>query len=124
MSVIAKRFQAVRREIADAADAVGRDPADIDIVAISKTVGPAEIEQAMAAGIYDFGENRAQELCGKQALFPDVRWHFVGTLQSRKARDVVGKADLIHSADRLKILRVVNRIAGYALPFTMRWYGE
>jgi pyridoxal phosphate enzyme (YggS family) len=97
--------------VVDAADVVGRDPSDIKIVAVSKTVGPEEIELAMSAGIRDFGENRAQELCGKHALFPDVRWHFVGTLQSRKARDVVGHSSLIHSVDRKKILRVIDEIA-------------
>jgi pyridoxal phosphate enzyme (YggS family) len=111
VSAIAERFWAVREQVADAADAVGRDPSDVTIVAVSKTVGPEEIEQGIAAGIKDFGENRAQEFCGKQALFPDMRWHFVGTLQSRKAREVVGSANLIHSADRPKILRVASDLA-------------
>ncbi|GAB4273705.1 MAG: YggS family pyridoxal phosphate-dependent enzyme [Coriobacteriia bacterium] len=111
MSAIAERYRAVRRQVADAADAVGRDPSEITIVAVSKTVGPNAIEQAIRAGISDFGENRAQELCGKHALFPDVRWHFVGTLQSRKVREVVAAATLIHSVDRMKVLRKIDEVA-------------
>ena len=111
MGAIAERYRAVRERVAAAADIAGRDPADVTIVAVSKTVGPQKIERAMAAGIHDFGENRAQDFCDKRALFPDERWHFVGTLQSRKARFVVGKADLIHSVDRTRLLDVLGRSA-------------
>lgn len=111
MSAIAERFQAVRNQVADAADAVGRDPSEITIVAVSKTVGAEEVERAIAAGVTDFGENRPQEFCGKQALFPDARWHFVGTLQSRQVRNVVARAELIHSVDRPKVLRVIDEVA-------------
>jgi pyridoxal phosphate enzyme (YggS family) len=112
LGAIAERYERVQSEIESAADAVGRDPSEVTVVAVSKTVGPDAIGRAAAAGIHDFGENRAQEFCDKQALFPDERWHFVGTLQSRKARFVVGKADLIHSIDRTRILDVVDRLAG------------
>lgn len=112
MSAIAQRYRAVRQSVCDAADVVGRDPDEVAVVAVSKTVGPREIETAIAAGITDFGENRAQEFEGKHGLFPDVTWHFVGTLQSRQASHVVGKADLIHSLDRPKLLRVIDDLAG------------
>jgi len=111
MPHIAERYDAVRRAVADAADCAGRDPGDVLIVAVTKTVGPDEIRQAIAAGMRDFGENRVQEFLGKHGLFPDVRWHFIGTLQSNKAKDVVGKAHLIHSVDSLKLLRVIDRHA-------------
>lgn len=111
MSAIAERYRAVRERIADAADVVGRTPDEIELVTVSKTVGPSEIEAAIAAGMRDFGENRAQEFYSKQSLFPEVRWHFVGTLQSRKAKWVVGKAELIHSVDRVKLLRVIDELA-------------
>ncbi|WP_267192538.1 YggS family pyridoxal phosphate-dependent enzyme [Parvivirga hydrogeniphila] len=111
MSVIAERYRAVRRAVADAADAAGRDPDDITIVAVTKNVGVAEIRQAIAAGIRDFGENRVQEFLGKYGLFPDVRWHFIGTLQSNKVKDVVGRAVLIHSVDSVDLLARIDRIA-------------
>jgi pyridoxal phosphate enzyme (YggS family) len=97
--------------VADAADAAGRDPDDITIVAVTKNVGVAEIRQAIAAGIRDFGENRVQEFLGKYGLFPDVRWHFIGTLQSNKVKDVVGRAVLIHSVDSVDLLARIDRIA-------------
>ena len=59
----------------------------------------------------DFGENRAQEFIGKYGLFPHVRWHFIGTLQTNKVKDVVGRAHLIHSVDSLHLLRAIDRRA-------------
>ena len=108
MGAIAERYLAVRKRVADAADCVGRSAGEITIVAISKTVGPAEIRQAVIAGIEDFGENRAQDFVTKHALFPEVRWHFVGTLQSNKVGMVVGKAALIHSVDSIKLLKAID----------------
>lgn len=104
----------VRRRVADAADLAGRDPAEIALVAVTKTVGVAEIRQAIAAGMHDFGENRAQEFVGKQALFPDERWHFIGTLQTNKVKHVVGRAHLIHSVDSMHLLRAIDRRASEA----------
>ena len=60
MSAVAERYRKVLREIADAADVAGRDPADIRLVAVTKTVGITEVAQAVAAGMHEFGENRAQ----------------------------------------------------------------
>lgn len=111
MSAIAERYQAVRRQVADAADCAGRSPDDITIVAVTKTVGVAEIRQALAAGMHHFGENRVQEFEGKFGLFPEADWHFIGTLQTNKVKDVVGKAHLIHSVDSLKLLDTIDRKA-------------
>lgn len=111
MSAIAERYRKVLREVADAADMAGRDPQDVTVVAVTKTVGIPEVRQAIAAGIHDFGENRAQEFGGKQGLFPDEAWHFIGTLQSNKVKQVVGKAALIHSIDSLNLLQVVDQRA-------------
>lgn len=112
MSQIAERYDAVRCRIRDAADAAGRDPGEITVVAVAKTVGPPEVRAAMAAGVTDFGENRVQEFEAKHGLFPDARWHFIGTLQSNKVQHVVGKACLIHSVDSIKLLERIDRVAG------------
>ncbi|MEL7667444.1 MAG: YggS family pyridoxal phosphate-dependent enzyme [Actinomycetota bacterium] len=112
MSQIAERYEQVRRRVRDAADCAGRDPADITIVAVAKTVGPPEVRAAIAAGVIDFGENRVQEFVAKHGLFPEARWHFIGTLQSNKAQHVVGHAALIHSVDSLGLLERIDRIAG------------
>ncbi len=112
MSQIAERYAAVRRRVSDAADAAGRHAGDVTIVAVAKTVGPPEVRDAIAAGVADFGENRVQEFVAKHGLFPHVRWHFIGTLQSNKAQHVVGKAYLIHSVDSVHLLDRIDRIAG------------
>lgn len=112
MSQIAERYEQVRCRVRDAADCAGRDPADITIVAVAKTVGPPEVRAAIAAGVTDFGENRVQEFVAKHGLFPEARWHFIGTLQSNKAQHVVGHAALIHSVDSLGLLERIDRIAG------------
>ena len=79
------------------------------IVAVTKTVGIDEVRRALAAGISDFGENRVQEFLGKYGLFPDAKWHFIGSLQTNKVKDVVGRACLIHSVDSLKLLEEIER---------------
>lgn len=111
MGAIAERYDAVRARVCDAADAADRSPDEVTIVAVTKHVGIPEVQQAIAAGCSDFGENRVQEFLGKYGLFPDVRWHFIGTLQSNKVKDVVGRAHLIHSIDSLKLLEHVNVVA-------------
>lgn len=111
MSAVAERYEAVRRRVRDAADRVGRDADDVAIVAVTKTVSPHDIINAHSAGIRDFGENRVQEFLGKHGLFPHARWHFIGTLQTNKVKDVVGRAHLIHSIDSLHLLRAVERAA-------------
>ncbi|MBS3957600.1 MAG: YggS family pyridoxal phosphate-dependent enzyme [Clostridiales bacterium] len=114
MGFVAARYEAVRRHIADAADASGRDPSGITIVAVTKTVGVQEIREAVSAGVADFGENRVQEFLGKRGLFPDVRWHFIGTLQTNKVKDIVGRASLIHSVDSYRLLETIDRRAAEA----------
>ncbi len=111
MSALSARYEAVWRRIADAADLAGRQATDITLVAVTKTVGVDEIRQALAAGITHLGENRAQELVGKQALFPEADWHFIGSLQTNKVRQVVGRAALIHSVDSMRLLEAIDRRA-------------
>jgi PLP dependent protein len=123
MSAIAERYRKVLREVADAADVAGRDPADVTVVAVTKTVGVSEVRQAVAAGLHDFGENRAQEFAGKQGLFPHERWHFIGTLQTNKVKQVVGRAELIHSVDSFGLLAAVDaraREAGVVQPVLLQ----
>lgn len=111
MTAVAARYEAVRRRVADAADVAGRDPSEVTIVAVTKTVGLDDIRQAADAGIRDFGENRVQEFLGKYGLFPGVHWHFIGSLQTNKVKDVVGRAALIHSVDSVRLLDEVSRRA-------------
>jgi pyridoxal phosphate enzyme (YggS family) len=114
LSAIAERYGRIRSQVADAADCAGRSPEDVTIVAVTKHVGVPEIEHALLAGINDLGENRVQEFQAKYGLFPDVRWHFIGSLQTNKVKDVVGKAHLIHSVDSTRLLEFVDRKAAEA----------
>jgi pyridoxal phosphate enzyme (YggS family) len=111
MTYVADRYQAVRRAVADAADVSGRSAAEVTVVAVTKTVGIEAIRHAIDAGVRDFGENRVQEFLGKYGLFPDVNWHFIGTLQTNKVKDVVGRSCLIHSVDSVRLLDTLDRKA-------------
>ncbi len=109
--MLLKNLQEVQKEISAAARRVGRSPSEIRLVAVTKTVGPAEIREAAALGIGDFGENRLQEAQQKLQLFPELRWHFIGHLQTNKAREVLTSFSLIHSLDRLSLARELQRRA-------------
>ena len=114
MTLIASHLEAVRRQVDDAADVSGRQPGDVTIVVVTKTVGIAEIRMALEAGARDFGENRVQEFLGKYGLFPDADWHFIGSLQTNKVKDVVGRAALIHSVDSSHLLAEIARRSAQA----------
>jgi PLP dependent protein len=114
MSAVASRYEAVRRQVADAADIAGRDPAEVTIVGVTKTVGVDDVRAALLSGLSEFGENRVQEFLGKYGLFPDAHWHFIGTLQTNKVKDVVGRACLIHSVDSLRLLEAIGSRAAQA----------
>jgi PLP dependent protein len=91
----------VMERVAGAAERAGRSVEEITVVAVSKTMSPADIMGVYDQGHRDFGENRAGELAEKAAELPeDIRWHFVGALQSNKARLVRGLVTLLHSMDR------------------------
>ena len=104
-------LNAVLTRIAAAAREVGRDPADVTLIAVTKTFGTAEISAVLAAGHRVFGENRVQEAKGKwPALcvrYPGVELHLIGPLQSNKAREAVALFDAIHTIDRPKIARTI-----------------
>ena len=96
------RYAEVMARVAQAALASGRDPASVRVIAVSKGRSIEEIMQLHRAGVRDFGENRAQELAQKAPLAPDdIRWHFIGPLQSNKVRIVRPVASMLHSLDRV-----------------------
>ena len=94
--------------IASAASSAKRDPADVTLIAVSKTRSVAEIEALIAAGQRDFGESRVPEAQDKwsalRAAHPDLRLHCIGRLQSNKAAEAVALFDTIHSLDRVSLL--------------------
>ena len=102
---------AVQAQITKAAREVGRDPASVTLVAVSKTFDAEAIRPVLEAGQRVFGENRVQEAKGKwpalKAEFPGVELHLIGPLQSNKAKEAVELFDAIHSIDRPKIAKAV-----------------
>ncbi len=102
----------VRERIAAACRRSGRDPRDVTLVAVSKTVEPARIRQAVALGQSCFGENRVQEALAKiPEVGEGVAWHLIGHLQRNKARHAVGAFELIHSLDSLALAREIDKRA-------------
>lgn len=94
-------YRGVMDQVASAARASNRDPAPVTVVAVSKSKTAEEVMAVYDQGHRDFGENRAAELAEKaRRLPPDIRWHFVGALQSNKVRLVRGVTHLLHSVDR------------------------
>ena len=103
---IAENVKAVRRQLATAALAAGRDPSQIQLCAATKMNDAAAVREAIAAGITLCGENRVQELTQKlaQNAYEGAQVHFIGRLQTNKVKQVVGKVALIQSVDRQKLL--------------------
>lgn len=111
---LGERLAAIRERLAAAASAAGRDPDEVTLVAVSKTRPADDVRAAYAAGQRDFGENYAQELAAKRtalADLPELRWHFIGALQSNKARLVVPGTTLVHAIDRLSVGDALGRRA-------------
>ena len=113
-SSVAANLAAVRGRLEQAARTAGRNPADIRLVAISKTFPPEAVREAFAAGQVDFGENRVQEALQKIRETAELhsRWHLVGHLQTNKARKVVGPFAYVHSVDSLELLTTARRGGG------------
>ena len=115
MSSAADRRQQILDGIASAAKLARRDPADVQLIAVSKGRTAQEIEELIGAGQRDFGENRVQEALAKWppliARYPDVHLHGIGRLQSNKAAEAVKLFDAIHSLDRRSLLDSLVREA-------------
>ena len=106
------RLVAVRGRIAAACAAVGRDAGEVTLVAITKTFPASDVRLLYELGVRDVGENRDQEAAPKAAecadLAPKLTWHFVGQLQTNKAASVVRYARVVHSVDRMRLVRALG----------------
>ena len=102
----------VRDNIETAARKSGRHSRDITLIAVTKTVQVPDIRVLTNLGIDDLGENRAQELLAKKPeLNPDLRWHFIGRLQTNKVKSILDKVCLIHSVDSPRLAMAIDRRA-------------
>ena len=102
MSTIAERIREIRKRV----------PEGVCLVCVSKFHPAEAVMEAYDAGERDFGESRVQELVAKEKVLPkDIRWHFIGHLQTNKVRQIIGFVDLIQSVDSLRLLEVIEKEA-------------
>ncbi len=108
--MIQKQLEEVRKNIVASAHHANRDPKEITLIAVSKTYPVEAIQEAMAAGCVDFGENHVQELCAKIEEMPEgINWHLIGHLQTNKVKYIIGKTALIHSLDRMSLAEEIEK---------------
>lgn len=109
MSTIVQNMQAVHASIRSAVNAAGRNPAEVRLLAVSKTFPAEAVLEAVEAGQLAFGENYLQEALDKMAAVADalperqLEWHFIGPIQSNKTRPIAASFDWVHTVERLKI---------------------
>jgi pyridoxal phosphate enzyme (YggS family) len=111
---LAANLDAVERRVAAACAAAGRARGEVAVIAVSKTWPLSDVALLRDLGVTDFGENRDQEAAGKARELPGVRWHFIGAVQTNKARSVASYADVVHSVDRPGLVRALSAGAGRA----------
>ena len=115
---IGRNLESVRRRVRHAASAAGRNPDEIRLIAVSKYMTPAQVQQAIAAGQRCFGENTVQDAQTKQHLIDDpaTEWHFIGHVQSNKAKFIPGHFAWLHTLDSLKLAARLSGCAPVAAP--------
>ena len=110
--MIAERLEEIKSRIRHASGRSKRNPSEIEWVLVTKEVEPSRIKEAYDLGVRDFGENKVQELLSKRpVLAPDIRWHFIGHLQTNKVKFLVGEVVLIHSLDRMELAQAIQKEA-------------
>ncbi len=113
---ISQNLSSIQEQIAETCESSGRDPKEITLVAVSKTKPNEDILEAITAGQLHFGENRMKELEDKMASIanPDVVWHFIGNLQTNKIKYIADRVNWIHSVEKAKYLKEIDKRAGQA----------
>jgi pyridoxal phosphate enzyme (YggS family) len=112
LSEIQSNLESIQTRIKNACSAAGRDTSEITLIAVTKTYPASDVDLLKQLGIENVGENRDQEASSKQAeVKNEFKWHFIGQLQSNKAKSVVNYADLIHSVDRWSLAKEIQKSA-------------
>lgn len=107
--MLAENYRQVLKNIQDACQAVGRDPKEVTLVAVSKTKPVEMLQQVYDAGARVFGENKVQEIMDKYDHLPgDIRWQMIGHLQRNKVKYIVDKVDMIHSVDSYRLAQTIE----------------
>nr|WP_312811534.1 YggS family pyridoxal phosphate-dependent enzyme [Sedimentibacter sp.] len=108
-----ENIDGILERIADVCERSGRNPDDITLIAVSKTVNADRAREAVEAGILNLGENRVQELTDKYEKLSDteVKWHMIGHLQKNKVKYIIDKVELIHSVESIELANEINKRA-------------
>ncbi len=111
--MVAENVETIKKRIWDVCSRCGRRPGDVLLVGVSKTFGVDSIQKAIDAGLFDIGENYAQELLEKRSRLGDdrIRWHFIGHLQSNKVKHVIEYVHLVHSVDNDRVAEEIQKRA-------------
>ncbi len=108
--MVTEHLKIVEQNIARACEQSSRNRKEVTLIAVSKTKPVEMMEEAMAAGIRTFGENKVQEILKKKPLLPDdINWHMIGHLQRNKVRQIAGNVSMIHSVDSLRLAEQIQK---------------
>lgn len=106
---VSNNLQQIQSKIAQACDKVGRDAKEITIIGVTKYVTIERTKELLATGNKDIGENRTEEFLNKfEVIGDEANWHFIGTLQSRKVKDIIEHVQVIHSLERESVAKQIN----------------
>lgn len=112
MKQVVEKLELIKQKMDEACLHVNRNPEEVRLIAVTKYVSIERAQEAISAGIHDLGENRDEELLKKWEVLKDEPvWHFIGTLQSRKVKNIIDKVEYIHSMDRISLAEEINKRA-------------
>jgi PLP dependent protein len=108
--IVRENLEVIQSQIAAACEKAGRNPEEVKIIAVTKYVSPERAQEALDAGVIHLGENRDEGLLHKISQIEDKPvWHFIGTLQTRKVKNIIEHVTYIHSLDRLSLAKEINK---------------
>jgi len=109
---VASNLHEIQQDIRESCEKMNRNPEEVKLIAVTKYVTIERAQEAVENGVTDLGENRPEGLLEKhQEIGNKATWHFIGSLQSRKVKDIIDNVDYIHSLDRLSLAKEINKRA-------------
>ncbi|MCI1902727.1 MAG: YggS family pyridoxal phosphate-dependent enzyme [Enterococcaceae bacterium] len=115
---VAENRKEIFAEVAKMAEASGRKPADVRVIAVTKSVDEKTTRELAETGQKDMAENRVDKFLAKKAAlkdFPEITWHLIGTLQRRKVKEVINEVDYFHALDSLRLASEIQKRADHAI---------
>ncbi|MEH7502409.1 YggS family pyridoxal phosphate-dependent enzyme [Neobacillus drentensis] len=113
---VAEKFEQIKQQIIEACLRVKRNPEEVNVIGVTKYVSTERAIEALEAGIINLGENRDDGLLQKWEVLKDKPiWHYIGSLQTRKVKNIINKVEYIHSLDRISLAEEINKRAGHKI---------